>query len=617
MTSFIAFSLVPALVAPMLSLLSMVGIGSLFLYFTLGRNDGLSRPEMLTAALALGMLVCSHALLFTSVLGVFGQVVGMSLRLAGLSALALAFYLYRPRFTSLSLCSPSWVPIAFVAALCGLFIVSTFMNATIHGDAMQYHLASPWLIGLQGRLVWNETLLHSGTYLGYDLLYLTVGDLSGLVDSPSMIDRVKLFNALTDSLFPVSVFLLCRAFGGSKGASSVAALAVFTLGPITYWGLLKNDIAAATLGLVTLTVLVRAHEKTSESLLMVASALAAYAVGVKITTAIPLAIPFAYVYLSKRFTIKTCILSMVIGSVLLLPWMVYAYVAQGNPLAPIGGHLPQEIKQAWDARNSNGIDASPLNFVTMFVPILLGHFQISGNESLGILSIIAIALVLIGLVRDISKGNWNILNTVVASSLVWLMIFYTSRYDNRFLSRYVLISIAIFFAFISAKFTIYARETTTRVRLGIFVAAIAVVCVLIGQNPSIAQRYQDLAKFRDGEQTAREKEAGLSQYSAPYRAIEGLRKPGDAIAINDGAALFLKPPFFNLHALHLTGINLYKKDAGYVRRYLSDRSVTMLLFRKGISGGTKAVDDFMTACAQELQMYGSDRVLYAVRPSCK
>ncbi len=595
----------------------MVGIGLLFLRLASVQRSTLSRLEFLIIALTLGMLIYSQILLFAGALGLFNQTLVMTLRIIGLLALAFALYAHKSRLIIPTVNNPAWLPEALVGLLCGFMIVSTYLSSSIHGDAQQYHLGFPWIMSLTGRLVWNETLLHSGTYLGYDLLYLSVADLAKLIDSPAMLDRLKLFNAITNTLFPVSVLLVCRAFGGSRTASAIAALMVFTLGAINDWGLLKNDIFAATIGLITLTILIRAYDQANERLLLIATALAAYAVSVKIPNAIPLAIPFTFVYLSRRFTLRVCIHSTTIGLVLLLPWAITAYIAQGNPFSPVAMPLPDEIKQAWIARNTNGIEASALNFVTMFIPIVLGLHPISGNQTLGVLGLAALVASLVILIKDASKRKTGLPEIITASALIWFVIFYASRYDNRFLSRYILISFATFFAFLSFKIESYLQIVSVRVRASIFLAFLTFLLIFIGENPSITERYKSLVRFQGSEQTAHEKKTIFSKYSEPYRTIERLRKPGEAVAINDHMTLFLKPPFFNLHAMHASSINLYQKDMDYVKRYLSERSVKFLLFRKGISGGTKAVDDYMANCAQEIQSFGKSLTLYAVKSNCQ
>jgi len=617
MISYVGFELIPAIGIPALSLLSMVGIGALILRFALAKNGALSRLEFPIVALALGMAVYSLVLFFAGALGLFDHAWVLVLRIAGLLALAFALYGYKPRWVAHAGVDPAWLPLALAGLICSLMTVSAYLSTQIHGDARQYHLASPWLTSMSGRLLQNDTLLHNGTYLGYDILYLSVADLSGLMDSPVMMDQLKLFNAITSMVFPVSVLLLCRAFGGSRAASAIAALAVFTLGAIAYWGFLKNDIFAAAIGIVTLVVLVRAYDQASERLLLVASALAAYAVSVKISNAIPLAIPFGFVYLSRRFSLRTCALSAAMGLLILLPWAVYAYVASGNPFNPVAMRFPDEIKQAWAVRNANGIEPSALNLVTKFIPIVLGQHRISGNETIGILALAVLPASLIALVKDAARGKPGLREVIVACALAWFVFLYVTLYDNRFLSRYLLICFGALFAFMAFKGEIYLQGASKRTKAAVFIAVIALIAVFIWKNPGMASSYARLAGFQGSEQTRHDKETMLGQYSAPYRAIERLRKPGEAVAINDQMTLFLKPPFYNLHALHAVNLNLYRKDAAYVRRYLSERSVRLLLFRKGISGGTKAVDDYMADCAQEIQTFGKTLSLYAVKPSCQ
>lgn len=530
MISLIGFELIPLIFTSCLSLLSMVGIGACILRFALRKGGTLLRIEFQVVALALGMLVYSQVLFCAGALGLFNQSLVMALRIGGLCALVFVLYAYKPRLI-IHPVDAAWLPVAFVVVLCSLMIVSTYLNASIHPDARQYHLAFPWYTSLSGRLVHNDTLLHSGTYLGYDLLYQSVADLKGLIDCPAMMDQLKLFNAITNVLFPVSVLLLCRAFGGSRIASGIAALAVFTLGPIIYWGVLKNDIFAAAIGITTLAILVRAYDQANERLLLIATALAAYAVSVKITNAIPLAIPFGFVYLARRFTLRTCILSVTMGLMFLLPWAINAYVATGTPFFPVGAQFPDEVKQAWFIRNANGIEASALNLVTKFVPIVLGLYPISGNQTIGILSLAVLVASLIILIKDTARRKVGLPEAIAASALIWFVVFYALQYYNRFLSRYVLICFTALFAFLSFKVDVYLQGASIKVKSTSLLVVITFLVFLIGKNPSIVMCCKSIAEFQGSEQTRREKETMFGVYAEPYRVLERLRKPGEAVAM--------------------------------------------------------------------------------------
>ncbi|MCL1633555.1 hypothetical protein M2650_02700 [Luteimonas sp. SX5] len=606
----------PSILTPCLALLSMAGLGALALRFALGRADGLSRLERAVTAPALGMLAYSLILLFAGAAGMFAYAWVWVLHAAGLAGLAFVLVVSPQRPAMSSAIAVAWLPLALMALLCVALTVGSFLSPLMHPDARQYHLGLPWLMSVSGSLSGNDTLLHNGTYLGYDILYSSVADLKRLGDVPAMADGLKLFNAITSAFFPLSTLLLCRAFGGSWRAGALAALATFTLGPVVYWGFLKNDIVAAGVGLLSLALLANAYEQVKPRMFFVACALAAYAVSIKITNIFPLLLPFAFVCFSRRLPPKARIVGAVIGLVLILPWVIYAYAVSGNPIAPVATPFPEEIRLAAAVRNSNGIEASAYNLVNQFVPIVLGRYPIPGNQSLGILSLLVVPVLLAFLIGDAVKRRVELASVIACSALLWFFVFYASTYDNRFLSRYVLICFAILFSFACFRVEVRLRGYPYKSRIAAYFAGIALVCALVVQNPSLGAAYERLAVLQDAQRIGREKATEAEGYAAPYQVLNRIRKPGEAVGINDHMVLFLEPPLFNLHGMHAVGLNLYAKDADYVKRYLSERSVRYLLFRQGISGGTPAVEQYMAECAQRVQSFSGGRSLYVVKSDC-
>lgn len=487
----------------------------------------------------------------------------------------------------------------------------------LHGDARQYHLALPWITSLTGSMTWDDTLLHSGTYLGYDILYLAAANLAGLMQFPfEILDQVRLFSTLMDALMPISAYLLCRTFGGSRGASVIASLAMFTLGSIGYWGLLKNDIVCAALAAIALAFLVRANQSESEQLLWLATAIAAYSVTVKISNAAILTVPFLYVYVIRVFSVRARMIGVLAGILILTPWLLNAYFATGNPLSPIGGYVPDEVRQAWAVRNSNGIEHSFANLISKFVPIVLSWYRISGNQSLGWLALGALTTSLLILMFSAMRRKWGLVEVIAATALVWFILFYVMRYDGRFLARYVLVCFIVLFAFVSARLEAIGERLTGWLAVVVRGTVLALVVALAIDNSAVIHRYEQIARLKnlDGMQLA--KHDKIMQLFAPYAYLDIIREPGEAVAINDHMILFLEPPFINLHAMHAVNLNLYTKNFAFVKDLLLQHEVKYLLLREGISGSTPAVTEYVERCARKLKNFGPS-VLYKVTGVCQ
>jgi len=605
-------------------LLSMIGIGTYILRLALLDSDQLGgNLEFHSISLALGMATYSQILFFASAFGLFNKNLITVLWVSGLLALTVTLYSHKQKIFPNMHNKAVWLMGTLLSLLSVFMLIATYLNTSmIHGDARQYHLAFPWLINLSGQLVANSTLLHNGTYIGHDILYLSIGDLTSLIDLPDLFDRLKIFSATTNILLPISVLMLCKAFGGTTLASTIAALAIFSLGPIIYWDTLKNDIVASAVGITALSVLVRAHAKENSRLLFVAAALAGFAVSVKLTNSVPLAAPFIFVLLSQRFPTKTCVLAAAIGFLVLIPWMSHAYIASGSPLAPFGVYMSEEIQQAWNARATllNGLEPSGFNALIQFVPIMLGLHPIGGNQTLGVLSLLILVVSIVFLIPVLTKRKIGLPEIIATTMLIWVFIFYAFQYDGRFLSRYIIICFCALFSFVAFKTEAYLQRFSSKRKSFVAIAATIMVVIFVAQNPSMTKMFVRLREFQGLEHLKELKQNTLFEYSLPYIALENYRKQGEAVAINDHMLLFLKPPFVNLHGIHASQLNLYKKDAEFVKKYLSDHAVKYMLFRKNISGGTKAVSDYMTECAVKIHSFGNarrSRDLYRIRESCE
>lgn len=612
-------------------LLSMMGIGTYILRLASLDSDQFGgNLEFHSVSLILGMATYSQILFFAGAFGLFNKNLMPVLWVSGLLALTVTLYSHKQKIFPSVRNKAVWLMGTLLSLLSVFMLIATYLNTSmIHGDARQYHLAFPWLMNLSGQLVANSTLLHSGTYIGYDILYLSIGDLTSLIDSPDLFDRLRFFNATTNILLPISALMLCKAFGGTTLTSTIAALAMFSLGQIVYWDALKNDIVAWAVGITTLSVLVRAHAKENSRLLFIAAALAGFAVSVKLTNSIPLAIPFLFVLLSQRFPTKTRVLAAAIGFLVLIPWMSHAHISTSSPFGSVSNvgafvnitHTPDEIQQAWDDRkllrnNLQGLEPSLFTALIQFVPIMLG----SNNQTLGALSLLIFVVSIIFLIPALIKRKIGLSEIIAATMLVWVFTFYALRYDGGFLLRYIMICFCALFSFVAFKTEVYLQDFSNKWKYFVAASVTIMVLVFVAQNPVMTKMFVRVREFQGLEHLKKLKQNTLFEYSLPYIALENYRKKGEAVAINDHMLLFLKPPFINLHGMHARQLNLYTKDAEFVKKYLSDHAVKYMIFRKNITGGTKAVSDYMTECAVKIHSFGiarRSRDLYRIRESCE
>lgn len=485
------------------------------------------------------------------------------------------------------------------APVLGVLVLASVHTPILHPDAQQYHVAFPWHIWFGGAAVSGETFLQSGVYLGFDLLYLGLGNLGELQDSPEMLLRVSLFNALASMILIGAAVWLAQVFGASVFGALLSGLAVFSMSPMLYWGMAKNDLVAAGVGVLALAAFHRASITPSNRHFFVAGLLAGCAVAVKITNLPILVLPALYLLYKSPTRLQTFGILVIAGCLTVLHWMIYSSVMQGTPFYPFLAEMPAEVARAWDVRNANGLQRSFTDAVTYFGEILLDRFEISGNQSLGWAFVVALVLSIAALIWRAIRRHFDMMDIIALSAILWLVLFYWERFDGRFLSRYIVICGTVFFAYTVGIFQII----TLRMRsVGWALQSAAAICVVLAVNAA----YSTKVHLRDARLVW---SAGFKDWSAGYlkefeswtalnhqiaELRETLDKPG--VAVNDHFILFIAPPVVNVHAMHAAPLNLYTKDTAFLAEYLDENDIGMVVLRPEISGITTALEGFLDRC---------------------
>lgn len=500
-----------------------------------------------------------------------------------------ATVIYRSRLVVWGTLKDNAIAIIAIFLLFIFMSVTTYTNINIHGDARQYNLAFPWLMSETKSLVRNDTFWHNGTYIAYDILFMSVDNLTKLMGNVDLYDKLKQFDSLSAFFLPLSMWSISRAMGCNRTLSFISALIPFTLGSASNWGELKNDVYSAGLGIFSLSILITSYKKNDLRIFYLASLLSGWAVSVKLTNAVILVTPFIYVYLSRVFTITEKVRSVCIGLLVVSPWMVYSYSATGSPFSPIGVPLPEEIKQWWHARDANGLDHSMLTAVKYFLPIIFDDFKISGNESIGYICFASLVFSIVGLCVRLIRRKFSMADAVALSAIIWFAAFYLMRFDNRFLSRYIVVSLCVF-----AAYALFLMRNS-----GGFKSAqkliLIIVCLSVVTNPFNINRFKSLTLIAEGDLQVK-KLAKIKIDEEPYKYLASKRHTGEAVAINDHVTLFVDEPVFNLNPLHAVHLNLYSKNFEQIHKYVESNNIKYFLYRKNHSWGFDSINDFIKKC---------------------
>ncbi|MDY7104473.1 MAG: hypothetical protein S0880_25075 [Actinomycetota bacterium] len=541
--------------------------------------------------------------------------------------------------------------------LCGLLT-----SATIHPDALQYHLAIPRSFRLADGLVVNMTLLLEGAALGLEMLYLVAVDLAAAPSDPIGVARQAVaFSLATGAVFFLGTYVVARRIGASRAAASLAMVALVTVSSIQRIGTAKNDLFAAGVALVAVALLLEATGRGDREAIVarrgerppddlrraapgeagaegpdrasmsdrrstagpyaVAGIAAGFAVAVKTTMVLPL-LPFgAYLVVrgrqSPRQTVLPC---TVAAAIVALPWTLRSLVLRGHPVYPFAADWPEPIAEGWEARNANGLDRTLSDLVRHWPDLVLDRYEVSGNDSMGMLFLGCFVIGAAIAVWRVRHGGSSA-ELVFASGALVLAAFTYETFDGRFLTRYVVYTAATTFAYVAhlAGGAVAQVGATPRSRRTIAAVVALAAIVMLAWGTDLAttarERADDpaLDEIASGriDRPALDARLAESQFSiSVYRAVNNVTGDG-RVLIGDQFFLFLDAEPVNAHPLHQTEISS-ELDAGELRRELAAREVTAAV----LAAPTEAVAAFAEECGVQLAESGRVRG-YAIDEPCR
>ncbi|MGD1948942.1 MAG: hypothetical protein ACFB14_04765 [Leptolyngbyaceae cyanobacterium] len=600
-----------------LTFLSAFGIGTLIL-----SQRRVHSIWQVCLAIVLGFLLLSQMHYYAFAFSIYRY--SFFLWIKGLTVAWVIVVLWRSRINHIVLKLGRESKLFRITLLLYLVLATTLVIANasslrIHGDAKQYHLAFPWIMSLTQELFRDNSFIGTGVYQGFDFLYLYVTNLSLLENNYRILLHVKVFSTLVSFLLPISIYYLCRFMGAGKDSSIVASLSLFTVSSIVSWGELKNDIVSAGLFLFFLAVLINAWKSGLRREFYVACALAGFALSAKITNLAFSFFVFPLIVFWKKASFQTKLNGLILVAIILAPWVWLAYSTQANPIHSALMNLPPELEAGWDKRNANGLTLSLSNFIIYLPQLILDRYEISGNNSLGFPFVISLCFSCFAFGLVIVKRKGSIIDGIFLAGLLWFLFFSVSRFDGRFLSRYILnfVGITFTYAFVSMD-ALLSKSVKNQARQWLLTFFLIVFSVLGYFTDWAKVRINYLRSFSLVEgvdyKSYRQRQFDQATNLELRTVIEQLRGNG-AVAVNDAFVLLIDPPFVNVHGLHAAQLNLYTKDSDFVREFLAKRNVSVLVFRNGISGITPALTEFIEECTDFVQSVEA-REVYTIKAQC-
>lgn len=582
-------------------LLALFGNGHLTLRFIPCDFD---TPLKNLIAIVIGAIVSTLLLFFFLVVGALSNYFVIASFLTGLGYSAYLYsknpfqpfrhqlhYLDPERFKLLRI-----LMIAAISISAAIIFISKTASPILHGDAERYHIALPLHFLEAGRILRFPEILNWGVYLAFDISHALIPQVLLFDDYPDMaLLAIKSYNAsFSLLLFPVTYFL-ARSMGLNRSFSLLVCLSLFTIGSTYRIGLGKNDIPSAVIALLACTSLLQAYKRESRHSIYISFVLAGYASAAKLTVAFPVLLFFigatALYYRTRALNnIRELARSALAFMLPLTPWLGYSFWSRGNPIYPIGTSFSDFTQSLWDERNSNGLELDFLSYISNVWRLLLDTYPVSGNDSIGALALagIFICVFIVAIKACLLKITFK--DTLCIAAVAFLIIFSIDRFEGRFLTRYILLSVIICLVY-AFGLVERAKPRASKTTLIVLATTLFAFSFYNVGYPQLSRAYSEIGSGFYGSIFSQKcgptcslrevlsKRGGISAYK---RALD-LAQNGPVI-INDGDNIFLKDQFINIHPLHNTKILNENTSTSDLDHFAEEREACVALVKKGISG---------------------------------
>ena len=581
----------------------------------------------LCASFCLGATLVSLLLLTLGALGMLDLLPVRFLQLVAVGATTWGVVAHRERIVG-ALSSVRGVGYAawlLVAAVVGFRMAALSVLPGIHPDAVQYHVGIPRAMAVAGGIVGEKSLLHGGTYIGYDILNLLPTDLAALPDSLVSGTRgLVLFSLCSGLLLPLSVFALARVLGASGTLASLGAAAVFTTSSIGRWGSAKNDVVAAAVAIVAATLLLCVIRRPEVRPGVLAGLVTGFAISVKITMAVPLLVLCAVLVVVALRRHRAATLLAVALPVLAVvgPWILRAWVLSGEPLYPVMTDWTPAMLEAWAQRDANGLALSASQVVGRWPDLMLDRYEVSGNDSVGMLAFVSILAASAVFATRLLRRRFGPGEAVMLAALTWMAVFTIRSFEGRFLTRYLLFSVGVVFAYLAARLAMASEQLPPRPSVAVE-AAILVVLVLGLASTDHVHAVRDVANSPElaamvegGDQDAAALQMLSERLSTGIFGEANRLASGYPVVVNDHMIMLVDGPVVNLHPLHSAVWDWENLTGAELAADLSNRGVRAAVLRGGFDSYVPALQEVLVECGERLD--ADDQVeLWRIDPDCE
>ena len=431
-------------------------------------------------AQALGLILFAYA---TLILGLLGLLQGVYLKIAVIFVLVLSYKRlkrllvhlwklvgrkrnYRLRFYNI------------LALTLVVFVILNMLAAhapVYSSDAVSYHIAAPKLYAGQHAITHIPYMITSSYPMITEMLFLDGFLLKGGKLS-------KLIAAYLALLSAVAIFLFARKYFGPM-TGLLAATIFYTLPIVSVFNVRGFvDISTAFFGIIALFALFNWHQTNDSKMLFFGGVLAGAAAATKLS-AYPIAavlyLVVAYVTVTlKKDMLKefgrNSIIYLVGVAVVMLPWLVRAFVYTGNPFYPLfsnilgGVYLSADLASFWV--QSLAIIGFGTSFIDLVVlPWNLTMHSIAFGEQLGIGPMFLAFVPLLIFIRKVDRKVLVLLGLTVPMILIW---FYTAQSPRYIFLVYALLSIVCAY--------VIGRLTSNSYRIAVLAVVMFTIAINFG-----------------------------------------------------------------------------------------------------------------------------------------